>query len=315
VVVAVVEIQVVTVVQERSLQLMGNPYELDYLGAVKTGFDIGQSIQERRDRQRVQQMQSADRVARLELDRQVENRRRESELNNERQRLAMETAALERHAAGAQYTADVYDLVNQDPQRDPLRAHVIAVERNPKAPQAQISLINIMPSKPKPPTTVTDLPGGAKIIEGPGKYIAPPKAVAGPVDVNDVQEFVFNSSGMPFMKDEKGRLITPPGAEKIRADYLKDQKTLETEKARLKKMETAKPGFWGGKPSPQLMDATRAKIEEIENRYPNRKGSKAAPANADKKKITRDEARKLFEKAGRDKVKYRQLVEEAGFEF
>lgn len=267
---------------------MPTGYELDWAQPLQAGFQMGLKIQDMRNARRQREEAIAYQTSRLEIERMQEKRLAEENVARAAAKAQMEANIAERQAASAAFTFDVFDAFTAG--AEPWQAVAMAVKRNPKASQVENSIANLLPSRTQgQPTTVEERPDGSKIVTGPGRYIPATKKPSQVTDVNDAQDFVFNSSGVPFYRDSKGELQIPPGSDKIREQYLKDQRLLNTSKESLK-MEEKKPkggnliGF--GKPNQVKIDRLKATIEEIESKYrPTSKTEQKAPETTTEQKV------------------------------
>lgn len=126
----------------------GNPYELDVLGAIKTGFEIGTKIQDNRQRKldqaRIIQMNNE----RLYLERQQENRLRDAQeqIINERELDRTRRSMVDEQTS--KYAYDVNDLVKQGFTALEARAEVD--KRYPLAKQTGESVDEFLPPRITP---------------------------------------------------------------------------------------------------------------------------------------------------------------------
>jgi len=284
-----------------------NPLEyLDFGGALRGGFQLGLQVQHQRDQRKVAEIAQADRAMRLEIERQQENRMREHYRQMDDARRAMEQEKAETQKASVAFIMD--SASPENPGKTDLERTAWAIQRNPKAHQAQFGVAGLMDNDPEEKEPIVKLKDGRELIRSGWDVLPPPQAE------EEVPETKFNSQGIPFIRNDKGKWVQPTGAQKISEAYLAEQNKKKSLEASLKSLKAQqakgveKVGTYGFRrpileaindKEEQLLEITRKNQPKSRGKTSPPPGSPPPPAatNAPKQKITREKAKEFWDKA------------------
>jgi hypothetical protein len=243
-----------------------NPLDyLDFAAPLRSGFNMGLQVQQQRDNRRLQEEAAADRMIRLEIQRQQENRMMEQVQNAAAARRAMEIERAEVQRDSVGYALATREAANNG--ATPIDAHTLGLTKYPKAYQAQNSILGLMQ---KPETKAADK---SPVVTGPdGKqYLRP--GFKPLTDANKVGELEIKTTpeGLGYtVVDGKVEMLPAGVQEKFvtanqakQAQIEKQELVISNLEARQKrgveKVDTTL-GF-GGRPIKESIEEEKAKLE------------------------------------------------------